>query len=91
MTETSSQQKNRKTFRGTVVGANTKDTIMVLVEDYVKHPRYGKYMNRRKRYPVHSPENTYTVGSKVVIEECRPISKTKKFRVVSGETAEVAT
>jgi small subunit ribosomal protein S17 len=52
-----------------------KDTCVVVVERYVKHPKYQKYIQSRKKYKVHDVGNTAKVGNKVVIEETRPISK----------------
>lgn len=79
---TTDTQQNTRTLTGTVVSDKMRDTITVLVEDYVKHSRYGKYVRRRKKYAVHSPENTHAIGDTVTIQECRPISKTKRFKVV---------
>jgi small subunit ribosomal protein S17 len=57
-------------------------TIVVAVERYVKHPKYGKYYRRTKKYKVHSPNTAYDVGVLVTIRETRPISKDKYFEVV---------
>jgi small subunit ribosomal protein S17 len=57
-------------------------TLVVQVEDYVKHPVYGKYVKRRKRYAVEGGGGAYKVGDTVTIESCRPLSKTKHFRIV---------
>jgi small subunit ribosomal protein S17 len=73
----------RKRLSGTVVSDKMKDTIVVLIERYVKNSKYQKYMNIRKRFKVHDPGNTRKVGEKVTIEETRPISKDKHFKVVS--------
>ena len=82
--------KTGKTFEGTVVKAAMKDTITVQVERYVKHPKYQKFMRLSKKFLVHNPGNTVTVGEKVTIKETRPISKLKHFIVVanSGAVAE---
>jgi len=73
----------KRTFSGVVVSDKMTDTIVVRVERYVKHPKYGKYIRRQKRYKVHSPDNTYKVGDKVTIAPSKPVSKDKKFIVVS--------
>jgi small subunit ribosomal protein S17 len=73
-------QKGKK-FSGVVVSDKMKDTTVVLVERYVKHPRYGKYVRDRKRYKAHDLGNTAKVGDKVTIQETRPISKHKRFVV----------
>lgn len=83
--ETAKAQKNtvRKHLKGVVVSAAMKDTIVVLVEDYKKHSKYEKYFLRGKKYKAHDKGNTALVGDEVVIEECRPISKEKKFTLVT--------
>lgn len=71
-----------KLLKGVVVKAAMKDTVTVSVERYVKHPKYKKYTRRMKKYLVHNPGNTVSVGDKVVIQETRPISKRKSFVLV---------
>ncbi len=71
-----------KTFEGIVVKSAMKDTATVLVERYVKHPKYKKYMRLSKKFLAHDPGNTAEIGSKVVIKETRPISKRKRFVIV---------
>ncbi len=70
-----------KKLKGVVVSDKMKNTIVVLVERYKKHPLYGKYMKISKRYKAHDEKNEYKVGDKVFIEECKPISKDKHFKV----------
>lgn len=72
----------KKQLQGTVVSDKMKDTAVVVVERYVKHPKYEKFMRTQKKYSAHDPQNTAKVGDVVTIEETRPISKTKKFRIV---------
>lgn len=74
----------KKTLRGVVVSDKMKDTVSVLVNRYVKHPKYKKYRTISKKYLAHNPGNTAQVGDKVVIRECRPISKNKHFEVVES-------
>jgi len=89
--ETEKQNKNivpigthaGKTFEGVVVKAAMKDTVTVAVERYVKHPKYKKFMRLSKKFLVHDVGNTAQVGEKVVIRETRPISKRKRFVLVS--------
>jgi small subunit ribosomal protein S17 len=69
-------------FEGVVVKAAMKDTCTVLVERYVKHPKYKKYQRLSKKFLVHDAGNTATVGQKVTIRETRPISKRKRFVIV---------
>lgn len=71
-----------KRLEGVVVSTKMKDTVVVAVERYVKHPMYGKYFTKTKRFKAHDAGNTCAMGEKVTIEECAPISKDKHFRVV---------
>lgn len=80
-------EKKGKTLRGTVVGTAMKDTAKVAVARYVKHPKYKKFIKQVKKYLVHDPENTASVGDKVVIRETRPISKRKNFVIENNATA----
>jgi small subunit ribosomal protein S17 len=73
--------KLKRALNGKVVSDKTDKTVTVLVERRVKHPLYGKYISRSKKYHAHDESNTYLVGDTVVIEECRPISKTKSWQV----------
>jgi len=76
-----------KTLQGTVVKTAMKDTATVLVERYVQHPKYKKYYTVSKKFLVHDPGNNLGVGDKVVIKETRPISKRKRFIILSREKA----
>jgi len=71
-----------KTLSGTVVSDKMKDTVVVLVERYEKHPRYGKFIRKRKKFKVHDAGNTAKIGDKVQIIETRPISKEKSFKLL---------
>jgi len=75
----------RKQLHGTVVSDKMMKTVTVLVNRFVKHPKYGKFMNISKKYKAHDEAGAYKEGDKVTIEECRPISKDKSFRVIQGE------
>ncbi|MDO8514288.1 MAG: 30S ribosomal protein S17 [bacterium] len=77
------ETKQGKTFEGVVVKRAMKDTATVSVERYVKHPKYKKFMRLSKKFLVHDVGNTAQVGEKVVIRETRPISKRKRFILVS--------
>lgn len=72
-----------RVLRGTVVAAKMQDTCTVAVERYVKHPKYKKYMRRTKKYLVHDAGNSAAVGQKVAIKEVAPISKRKRFALVT--------
>ena len=67
---------------GKVVSAKNDKTITVLVENYMKHPLYGKRVKHSKKYAAHDEKNIAKIGDKVRIIETRPISKTKKFKLV---------
>ena len=73
-----------KILSGTVVSDKMKDTIVVLVERYEKHPKYGKFIGQRKKFKVHDAGNTARIGDKVQIVETRPISKDKHFRLIEN-------
>lgn len=77
----------RKQLSGTVVSDKMTKTVTVLVNRFVKHAKYGKFMNISKKYKAHDEEGTYKMGDKVTIEECRPISKDKSFKVIGKQSA----
>jgi small subunit ribosomal protein S17 len=77
MTET----KNTRTLTGRVISDKMDKTVTVLVERRVTHPMYGKVMTRSRKYHAHDEKNEFRDGDVVLIEECRPISKTKAWRV----------
>ncbi len=79
MTET--ENKVVRSLTGRVVSNKMDKTVTVLVERKVKHPVIGKVVRRSKKYHAHDQNNEYAEGDVVVIEECRPISKTKTWRV----------
>ena len=72
----------RRVLQGVVVGDKAHQTVTVLVERRIMHPLYKKFIKRTKKYHAHDQDNRCKVGDKVRIEECRPISKTKSWRVV---------
>lgn len=74
--------KKQKILSGTVVSNKMKDTIVVSVERFVKHPKYGKFISRRKKFKAHDVGNTKAIGDKVQILESKPISKDKHFVVI---------
>ena len=76
------KQSMARTLMGTVVSDKMQDTIVVLVERRVKHPVYGKYIKRSTKIHAHDAQNTSSVGDVVIIQECRPISKTKSWKLV---------
>ena len=72
----------RRILVGTVVSDKTDKTVTVLVERKVKHPLYGKIIRRSKKYHAHDEGNEFKPGDTVRIEETRPISKTKTWKVL---------
>jgi small subunit ribosomal protein S17 len=72
---------NKRTLTGRVVSDKMQKTVTVLVERRVKHPLYGKYMTRTAKYHAHDENGECHEGDLVEIEECRPLSKTKAWRV----------
>lgn len=83
----------RKQRIGVVVSDKMDKTAVVQVERTVSHPLYGKSLRRRKKFQAHDETNTCRMGDRVVIEECRPLSKEKHWRVLQilerHEVAEV--
>jgi small subunit ribosomal protein S17 len=75
----------KRILQGTVVSDKGDKTVVVKVERRVKHPLVDKIIRRSKRYHAHDESNQIKVGEIVRIEECRPISKLKSWRVVGGE------
>ncbi|MEI2657449.1 MAG: 30S ribosomal protein S17 [Nitrosomonas sp.] len=82
-------EKNNRSLSGRVTSNKTNKTVTVLVERRIKHPLYGKYITRTKKYHAHDEGNQYVIGDTVVIEECRPISKTKSWMVTQLVTTNV--
>lgn len=72
-----------KVLTGTVVSDKMKDTIVVLVERFEKHPKYQKFIKRSKKFKAHDAGNTAKMGDKVQIVETKPISKDKHFKLMS--------
>jgi small subunit ribosomal protein S17 len=71
----------RKVREGLVVSDKMDKTVIVQVEDRVKHPKYGKVIRRTKKYKAHDGENACGVGDRVLLMETRPLSATKRWRV----------
>ena len=69
--------------RAVVVSKSGDKSITVQIDYKVKHPMYGKYINRRTKLCVHDENNVADIGDTVDIVECRPMSKSKNFRLVS--------
>lgn len=74
----------RRVLEGTVVSDKAEKTVTVVVERRFMHPVYKKFMKRSDKYAAHDEKNAYKVGDRVQIEECRPLSKSKRWRVISA-------
>ena len=83
MATNTTTQKTKSILKGIVVGDKMNKTIVVSVTRFVKHPKYGKYYKVSKKYKAHDEANKYKIGDTVEIVETRPISKDKKFKVIS--------
>lgn len=75
----------RRVLEGKVVSNKCNKTITVLVERKVRDPLYGKIIRRSAKYAAHDETNNWVIGDQVSIEECAPISKTKKWKVIGGK------
>ncbi len=75
-------RKLRKTIIGQVSSNKTDKTITVVVERRIQHPIYGKFVKRTKKYTAHDEANSCNEGDRVRIMETRPLSKTKRWRLV---------
>jgi small subunit ribosomal protein S17 len=78
----SEQAKNPRSVSGRVISNKMNKSITVEIERRVRHPLYGKFITRRTRLHAHDGENECGQGDLVQIEECRPISKSKSWRLV---------
>ena len=81
-TETAANRGFRKTREGLVVSDKMDKTVVVAVEDRVKHAKYGKVLRRTSKLKAHDEPNACGVGDRVLIMETRPLSATKRWRVV---------
>ncbi len=78
----SEEKKLVRTLTGRVVSDKMEKSAVVLGERRVKHPLYGKYIRRSTKFPVHDENNECREGDTVTIQECRPVSKTKAWKLV---------
>lgn len=78
----------RRVLQGTVVSDKGDKTVTVLVERRVMHPVYKKFIKQSKKYAAHDEANAFKIGDVVQIEECRPISKSKRWTVVAAPAAD---
>lgn len=84
MTDKPGKNKKRQ-LTGTIVSHGGKKTAVVRVESFFKHAKYQKFIKRSKKYKAHDELDSYKVGEKVTIEECRPISKDKHWVIVPSK------
>jgi len=82
-TPSSALARRKNTMTGTVVSNNMAKTVVVQVTRQTLHPMYKKYVRQRTKYKAHDEHAMCAVGDQVVIEECRPLSKEKRWRVKS--------
>jgi len=73
----------KRVLQGVVVSDKADKTISVHVERRIMHPLYKKFIRRSKKYSAHDPENSRKIGDLVRIQECRPISKSKRWEVLA--------
>lgn len=78
----STAEKLQRTLTGVVASDKMDKSITVKIERRVKHPIYGKFITRSTKLHVHDEKNECGIGDTVVIEQCRPMSKTKAWRLV---------
>ena len=76
------QQASNRTLTGRVISDKMDKTITVLVERRVKHPIYGKIVKRSTKVHAHDEENQCRIGDTVTVEQCRPLSRTKTWRLL---------
>ena len=78
----SEEAKVERSLMGRVVSDKMDKSIVVLMERQVKHPMYGKFIKRSKKYHVHDENNECREGDTVTFKECRPLSKTKHWTLI---------
>ncbi len=75
-------KKSKKVLKGIVLSNKMDKTVIVKVTRFVEHPKYGKRIKKIKKYKVHDENNEKEIGDKVEIEETKPISKGKHFKII---------
>ena len=82
MAETTATERNaRKTREGVVVSNKMHQTAVVAIVERVRHPKYAKFLNRTKKLYVHDEKNEAKIGDRVRVQETRPLSKLKRWRL----------
>ena len=72
----------KRQLKGIVISDKMKKTVVVRVERVKEHPKYKRRYKIHKKYKVHDEKEEYKIGDRIVIEECRPMSKDKRWRVI---------
>jgi len=72
----------KKVLKGVIISNKMQKTVVVKVERVKEHPKYKRRYKVHKKYKVHYDEGEYNIGDKVMIEECQPISKDKKWKLI---------
>lgn len=81
----------RRVLEGVVVSDKMEKTVTVLVERRYMHPVYKKYIRKSDKFAAHDESNAFSIGDRVEIEECRPLSKNKRFTVITVPSKEALT
>jgi small subunit ribosomal protein S17 len=84
-----SESRHKKQLVGTVVSNSMDKSVTVVVRRQIKHPQYQKFVRREKKYMAHDSQNECEVGDQVMIQECRPLSKSKRWTVAKTITKAV--
>lgn len=82
MRENNKKVSHKKRIQGVVVSDKMDKTVVIAVQRLKKHPKYKQRFKILKRFKAHDPQNQYKIGDKVVIEETRPLSREKRWRVI---------
>lgn len=82
--QNNNKEKKGRTMKGVIVSDKMNKTVVVAVSSLKEHPKYRKRYKSTKRYKAHDENNEYKTGEKVIIQECRPISKDKRFVVIKA-------
>jgi len=85
--EAEGQKSNRRTLTGRVVSNKMDKTVVVEVMTKVQHPKYRKFISRRKTFAAHDEENACQPNDEVIIQESRPLSRTKRWVVIERRAA----
>ena len=84
METTATQKNNGKVLKGVVTSTKMKDTVVISIDSFKKHPKYGKYIKKQNKIMAHDEGNTCKEGEIIEIIETRPISKNKRFKVLKS-------